>query len=549
MRRAAPPFTSNWSAGAAAPQGSAGAWSGTVTTRSSTPRRYLALVFPWLPIERLRATRPHLFVGSGDAPVAFTQTVGNAIRLAATDLRAAQLGLQPGLTLADARARVPELQAFAHAPHADADWLERLAEACGRYSPVVAPLPPDALVMDIAGCTHAFEGERFLAADVERRFARRGVRTRHAFGNTPEIAHALARFAGAPAPDEAGAVKRLPVAALGLDEEATAALSVAGLKTVGDVMARPLAGLAARFGAGAADAVRRLQGEVKAPVRPQRRDTPVSVERRFAEPIARTAFALEVLAELAGEAATVLEQRRQGGRRWEARLFRADGQVQGLRIETGRPTRDVPLLMRLFRERIDTLADPLDPGFGYDLLRLDVPLAEPLDAHQLRLEGGQGHGDEMAQLVDRLSTRLGRARVRRFAPRDSHQPEQAELTLPAAAATPPAVWPRPEPGEPPLRPIHLFDPPQPIEAVMAEVPDGPPRRFRWRRALHEVARAEGPERIAADWWRHDTATAADQPTRDYYRVEDIRGRRFWIFRHGLFAETDSPRWYVHGLFA
>jgi protein ImuB len=515
-------------------------------------RRYLALVFPWLPVERLRATRPHLFAGRGETPVAFVETIGNAVRLTATDLAAARAGLEPGLSLADARARVPELEVFPADAHADMDWLERLADGCTRYSPTVALMPPDALVIDIAGCAHAFDGERALAADVEARMARRGILARHAFGDTPEIARALARYAGAPAPDETRAVKRLPVAALELDADATAALTRAGLKTVGEVMARPLAGIAARFGEEAATAVRRLAGDYKAPVKARVRVAPIAVERRFAEPIARTDYALEVLEDLAAEAAGTLAERHQGGRRWEARLFRADGHIQSLRVETGQPTRDVALLMRLFAERIDSLSDPLDPGFGYDLVRLDVAFAERLDAAQLRLEGGAatretGAGEgQVAQLVDQLSTRLGRGRVRRFGSRDSHIPEQAELMLPATADAPASAWPATEAGEPPLRPIYLFDPPQLIESVMAEVPDGPPHRFRWRRRVHEVARSEGPERIAGEWWRrHDAAI----PTRDYYRVEDRRGRRFWIFRHGMHDEQAHPRWYLHGLFA
>lgn len=497
-------------------------------------------------MDRLRATRPHLFAQADEAPLALVETAGNATRLAAVDRRAAGVGLAVGMTLADARAQVPELAVFAHAPHADHGWLERLADACHRYTPTVALLPPDALVMDIAGCTHAFEGERFLAADVERRFARRGVVARHAFGDTPAIAHALARFAGSPAPDEKGAVRRLPVAALGLDDDATAGLTRAGLKTVGDVMARPLAAIAARFGAGAATAVRELAGEVANPLTVRQTVAPVAVERRFAEPVARTDHVLEVLAALVDEAAEQLEQRREGGRRWEARLFRADGAVHTLRVETARPTRDPQLLLRLWRERIDALADPLDPGFGYDLISLAVALAEPLDAQQLGLDGGKAKEGDTGTLVDRLATRLGSGRVRRFAARDSHQPEQAELTLPAMHnETPRTDWLSSESGEPPLRPIYLFDPPQAIEAVMAEVPDGPPKRFRWRRRLHEVSRAEGPERIEPEWWRRQTPS----PMRDYYRVEDQRGRRLWIFRRGHYGEGDAPRWYVHGLFA
>ena len=112
-------------------------------------------------------------------------------------------------------------------------------------------------------------------------------------------------------------------------------------------------------------------------------------------------------------------------------------------------------------------------------------------------------------------------------------------------APPPTPWTATEPGEPPLRPFHLFDPPQPIE-VIAEVPDGPPHQFRWRRATHAVRRYEGPERIAAEWWRRRDNGGL---TRDYYRVEDVHGRRYWLFRHGLYDEKPDPRWYIHGVFA
>jgi protein ImuB len=100
-------------------------------------------------------------------------------------------------------------------------------------------------------------------------------------------------------------------------------------------------------------------------------------------------------------------------------------------------------------------------------------------------------------------------------------------------------------GEAPRRPLRLFAKPEPVD-VMAEVPDGPPARFRWRRALHQVAHAEGPERIAMEWWRSDRG----EPTRDYFRIEDEKGRRFWLYRDGLYdRETENPRWFMHGVFA
>jgi protein ImuB len=354
--------------------------------------------------------------------------------------------------------------------------------------------------------------------------------------------------------DETRALRGLPVAALELDEEAAVALRRAGLKTVGDVAARPAASVAARFGAAAVTALRRLLGEEQAPIDPLAHPEPLAFERRFAEPVALQASIAAAFLDLLREAATALAERGLGGRRFVLTLFRSDGQRHRLGIETGLPTRDPAPVLRLFDERIGALADPLDPGFGYDRITLFLPVTEPLAASQPSLDGSEDQAGVLAELIDRLSTRLGPASLCRLHPADSHIPEQAQLALPAIHAPPPAPfpapWPAPPPGEPPLRPLFLFDPPQPVE-VLAEVPDGPPHRFRWKRRLHEVRLYEGPERIAAEWWRRKGGENPGQGglTRDYYRVEDARGRRYWIFRHGLYAEKPDPRWYVHGLFA
>lgn len=477
------------------------------------------------------------------------------MRVAALHRDGLALGLTLGLPLADARARVPDLRAFDADPHADQDWLERLCDGCGRYTPMAALDPPHGLLLDITGCAHLFGNEAGLAGDLVDRLERHGMHVRHALASTPEGAHALARFQTAPAADEITALRRLPVAALGLEAESEAALRRAGLRTIADVAARPPATIAARFGAEAIDALQRLLGEAARPLAPRRVEPAITLERNFAEPVARTAYALGILEELAGQAAEQLRQRRQGGRRFVAHFFRSDGLAFPLRVETSLPTRDPQAIMRLFQERIDSLSDPLDPGFGFDMVRLSIPRTEPLDPGQLVLEGGGGREAEtekdVAALIDALSIRAGRGRILRLSPRDSHIPEQAQLALPAVESRAPARWPgTPVPGEPPLRPIHLFDPPQPID-VLAEVPDGPPHRFRWRRTLHEVARFEGPERIAPEWWKARAGGLEGQGrTRDYYRVEDARGRRFWIFRHGLYgAEKANPGWYMHGLFA
>lgn len=538
---------------------------------SSGKRRYLALAFPFLPADRLaRAIRTGA-ERTGfppDAPFVLVEKVKGAIRLAAVNRAALALGFGPGLSLADARARHPDIGVADLDPLADAAWLERIADGCDRYTPMVAIDGRDGLILDISGCAHLFGGEQGLRDDLIARLERLGLTTRAALADTPDAAHALARYARSVAPAEAGAdddsrrelpahfvaapasagatIMGMPVEALELDTEEAVALRRAGLGKLGDLSSRPSQLLSARFGEAATDRLARITGGRDIRITARRPEAALVLERRFAEPIGRTEPALAAIAELVGQAARRMEQAHRGGRRFEAQLFRTDGLVRSLRIETGLPVRDVALVMRLFDERLEALADPVDPGFGFDLVRLSVPMFEPLAPLQLPLEGGAVAEGKLAQLLDRLSTRLGRGRVRRLAARDSHIPEQASFAFPAIEAGPARAWSEPEPGEPPLRPTHLFDPPQPIE-VIAGVPDGPPQRFRWRREMHEVTLAEGPERIGALWWRR-----ADNGglSRDYYRVEDRHGRRFWLFRHGLYGtDAKPPVWYIHGLFA
>src|SRR3546814_806010 len=268
---------------------------------------------------------------------------------------------------------------------ADQDWLERLLDGCIRYTPTVALDAPDGLTLDITGCAHLFGGEGSLIKDIELRMARLGMTLRHATALSPDAAQALARFQTAPAADETWAVRRLPVAALRLEMESERALCRAGLKTVGEVASRPMEIIAARFGEEAATALRRLTGEAESALIPRRAAPPLFVERRFAEPVAKTEYALQILEELSRQIVLQLQERKQGGRRFEAMFFRTDGLMRRLRIETGLPMRDAKAMIRLFRERLDSLNDPLDPGFGFDLVRLCVPRTEPLAPAHLNL--------------------------------------------------------------------------------------------------------------------------------------------------------------------
>ena len=470
--------------------------------------------------------------------------VRGALRLAAVDPLAHELGLRPGLALAEARARVPLITVADADDAGDQRLLLKLAAMCERFSPLVALDEPHGLMLDITGCDHLFGGEEKMRWRICRGLERLGFRVRAALAGTPDAARALCRFSDVtivqPGEDERS-VSPLPLAALECSPETTTALTRAGFRRIGDLTARPPQVLAARFGQAMVTRLSRILGRENARITPLRPLAELVVERQFAEPLALIDSIAAILAELCREAVEMMAAQGAGGRLFEASFFRSDGKVRRVAIETARATRDAQSLMRLFTLRMDTVADPLDPGFGFDALRLAVTRSEPLREQQRGLDGKVNDDSALAELIDRLTTRFGPTRVVRFVARDTHDPLRAVGAVAVASPAASADWMLEE-GQ--KRPLQLFHPPQPIEAL-AEVPDGPPRRFRWRKVLHDVAAAEGPERIATEWWRE----AGWERPRDYYNVEDSNGHRFWIFREGLFEDDATPRWFLHGLFA
>lgn len=540
-----------------------------MSTDESANRRYCAIFLPLISADKWLRDHPGQL-----GPRAFVARDKGAMRIMAVDELAEALGIAPGMALADARARLPDLQTTPYDPASDARWLEELADSCDRFTPSVAVDPPDGLTLDITGCAHLWGGEAGLMSALAAHLVQLGLTLRLALAETPDKARALARYGGemlrvgrklSPRNlNEAGLgyqsqprqtslqdartprdVMDLPIHALGMPDEKITALRRAGLRTLGDLAVRPRAPLAARFGKAMVAQLARILGEEDVRITPRRVPPDISVVHRFADPIGHSDTISATLQSLATAAVQQLAQRGKGGRAFALMLFRSDGQVQRLSIGTGQATRDPNLVLRLFQERIETLADPLDPGFGYDLIRLDIAETEPLEADQLGLGERDTPDRALNLLTDRLSVRLEAGRVRRFAAADSHIPECAGFTVPAAHPLLPLAHHAPVSGEPPLRPLHLMDPPQ-IVQVIAEVPDGPPRRFRWRRQVHDITAYEGPERLSAEWWKRRDGAGL---TRDYYRVEDNAGRRFWLFRHGLYGrEKDSPDWYLHGLF-
>ena len=353
---------------------------------------------------------------AADAPLVVAEPVKGALRLAAVNDAAARLGLKPGMALADARAMYPRIAVADADPDADRRMLDR---DCRLVRPLHAAGRPRS-----AG--RASARHHRLRASVRRRGGvapghRGTARHARAFRRarrwpTPSAApgrwHGMARTLRVLSDQTRDALLPLPLAALRIAPETVAELAQVGLKRIADVIDRPRAPLAARFGE---DFVRRLDqavGREDEPITPRLPVPPYVTERRFAEPIALEADVLGTIEHLARELVRLMERRGEGARLIEAALFRTDGKVHRIAAGTGAPLRDAARIRALFVERLAAIGDECDPGFGYDVVRLGALATERCDPVQTGL-AAPDHAAELAHL-DRPARRAFWA-----APRDA----------------------------------------------------------------------------------------------------------------------------------
>lgn len=449
--------------------------------------------------------------------------------------------------LADARAMHPDLDVEEADESADRRLLEALADWCDRYTPLVALEGVDGLFLDITGCAHLFGGEAMMVADLVRRMAEQGFDARPGLAASPGMAWAAARFALPPVASgaEKEALAPLPLTALRLEPGVRSGLESVGLRVVGSIADAPRAPLARRFGKGLILRLDQALNTVEEAISPRLPVAVLSAERHFAEPLLRLDDVAQIVLTLAAGLKTDLERRGEGARRLQLALFRVDGAVLRIAVGTSRPMREPALIGRLFHERLEALGERIDAGYGLDLIRLGVLSAARFDDAQGDLVSETTDtSEDIAFFADRVRARLGAQALMQPVIAESHVPERAVQMTPAAMAEPrKAALSDATPMES-ERPIRLFSHPEPVE-VTAEVPEGPPAHFRWRRAFYRVVRAEGPERIAPEWWLDGGETR----TRDYFRVEDAAGRRYWLYRQGLYGEAEAPRWFMQGMFA
>jgi len=503
----------------------------------------------------------------------------NTQRIAAMDEEAARLKLKPGMGIADARAMYPGIEIVAADAQADRRLLEALADWCDRYTPLVALDGAEGLFLDISGCAHLFGGEEAMLDGMLERFSEQGFRARAGLASTPGAAWAAARFS-APRTilqegEERSFLENLPLAALRIEAGTIANLESVGLRAVGMILTAPRAPLARRFGSLLLLRLDQALGEIEESISPRLPVPALSVERHLAEPIGLVEDIERLLFLLSGGLRRDLERRGEGARLFELLLFRVDGAVTRISAGASLPLREAEPVGRLFHERIATLGSALEPGYGFELVRLSAFQTARLETPQADLAGaGSPQGEDIALFADRVRARLGAASVLQPRLAQSHVPERASLLIPFDGGS---DLRQSLPVHSPERPLRLFSRPEPIDVPATEVPEGPPRNFRWRRSLHRVARAEGPERISPEWWLDSIPSVAEDETetdkdkreakreaaqteavaietaritRDYFRVEDTEGHRFWLYREGLYGRAEvTPRWYLQGVCA
>lgn len=461
----------------------------------------------------------------------------------AADAAAQAAGLRVGMPATKAQALVRGLVIQDADPAADAEALDRLALwMLQRFAPIVAADPTDGIVIDSTGADHLHGGEAVMLGTLVEKLASVGLRARAAVADTWGAAHALARFGARPGyvselRNAARDVTPLPIAALRLAPDLVDGLRVLGFECIGDLLAQPRAPLTLRFGPELGRRLDQATGQIAEPIEPVRPDELIEMRRAFAEPIGAAETIARYIGTLAARLCDTLEEKGLGARRLDLICHRVDSRAQAVRVGTGLPLRDVKRMTRLLCDKIETI----DPGFGIEVMTLAAIVTEPLTPKQVASSLVKESEPDVSGLIDLLANRVGERNLYRIAPVASDVPERAVCHIPALAPETGAEWPGHW-----RRPSRLLAHPEPIETI-ALLPDHPPVSFTWRGVRRRVKRADGPERVFGEWWKRDPELAA---VRDYFRIEDDAGERYWVYRAGDGEDplTGSQRWFLHGIF-
>jgi protein ImuB len=452
-------------------------------------------------------------------------------------------GLRPGTPVTKAQALVQGLVFQDVDLAADARDLEQLAIwFLQRIAPIVDVDGSDGIAIDTTGTERLHGGEAGLIEDMVSKLAAKGIQARAAVADTLGVAHALARFSRsatviAPRGHGAGILSAYPLECLRLPANLASQLRVLGFERVRDLLEQPRAPLALRFGNDLTRRLDQISGDLVEPIAGVKPHDLIEVQRAFAEPIGAAETIAKYIDKLVAQIVTILEARGVGARRLDLICTRVDSAVQAVSVGLATPVRDPKRLGRLLRDKIGEI----DPGWGLERMVVAAPVVEPIERRQMASSLIEEATPDVSDLVDTLVNRVGSGAVYRMTPVESDVPERSVARIPALSPETGSDWPDHWP-----RPARLLQRPEQVD-VMALLPDHPPAHFVWRGVRRRVQRADGPERVFGEWWKRDSELAA---VRDYFRVEDTSGERYWIFRagDGVDPETGSHRWFMHGIF-
>ncbi len=517
---------------------------GPTTDRIALSRRIVSLHLPDFAMNRwLRWATARHEAPPDELPVVLATEGPHGPVVSATNRAAILAGLNRGARVVDMRALCPTLRVVRADPDGDHAALKKLMLWARRWCPWTATDGADGIVMDTTGSDHLWGGEAALLREIEGSLGVLGFNARVAMAPTHGAAWALARFGPlrtiATSDTLATVTAPLPARALRLDADTVLLLQRLGLKSVGDIAAVPRLSLARRFAKTQLShnplaRLDQLQGRTAEPVSATQEAPRFAVQVKLAEPVQDPT---PYLPDLCTALCTALADAGFGARKLTVTIYRTDAEVSQVTAATARASRDPNHLRRLFDDKLERI----DPGYGFELITLEASAAEDMRAMQSRLDGRADDGAALAQMVDRLSARLGPQSVRTPTPHASHIPERSLAWAMALSQAPRG----PDPLPVTERPLRLLDTPEEIRVLYA-VPEGPPAQFVWRRVPHRIARFAGPERIAPEWWNDRPGTRL----RDYYKIEDDIGRRFWIYRDGIYGDDRGapPLWFMHGVF-
>ena len=496
--------------------------------------RYVSIWFRHLKTDWFTLRQPRL----KNLPFVLRTPSHGRMIITATNAVAESKGISCGYVLADARAIIPDLEVLDDKADLPEKLLKRLAEWCIRFTPIVAVDLPDGLLLDATGCTHLWNGDSNYVSEIIEKLNARGYDVRVAIADTIGVAWGLARFGREELIVSSGkhieALMKLPPEALRIEAETVERLHKLGLHQVGQFIKMPRSSLRRRFGQSFIRQLDVALGQEIETIQPVQPIEPYQERLPCLEPIV-TAGGIEIaLRQLLDALCLRLQHEQKGLRIARFKCYRVDSKMVQVEIGTNRPTHNVNHLFKLFEIKLPTI----EPALGIELFILEAPKVEDHLPDQEKIwEASVGLDDiRLSELLDRLANKVGVESIHRYLPDEHYWPERSMKPTDSLQEKPKTKWREDKP-----RPLQLLHNPEPIE-VTAPIPDYPPMLFRYKGQVHQIIKADGPERIEQEWWLQQGQH------RDYYRVEDEEGHRYWLFRLGHYHD-ENFQWFLHGFFA